>query len=174
MPSFAQFAGDPDVAPARVLACQPQHEFAQLAADRRSAGTPMRIGPVVRNEPAMPAQERFRPHHECLPRTARQHPTERREQQPVARLEARPVRLPTQDRQRVARHEDLQLFRALAAPEQHDQLEQPADDDVHERQAQGRPPQDGLPTLPRHQQGASHSDRRDADRVCAPHLCHER
>ena len=52
----------------------------------------------------------------------------------------------------MAQHKDLQLFRALAAPEQHDQLEQPADDDVHERRAQGRPPQDGLATLPRHQQ----------------------
>jgi hypothetical protein len=65
----------------------------------------------------MPAQERFRPHAEGMPRAARQHPTERREQQPVAGLEPRPASMPAQHRQLVTQHKDLQLLRALAAPE---------------------------------------------------------
>ena len=76
---LAQLADDSDVTPAGVLAGQPQHEFAHLAVDRRPAGTPVRIRPMSGHEPPMPAQERFRPYQECLPRAARQHPTERRE-----------------------------------------------------------------------------------------------
>ncbi len=138
---------------------------------RSTAGRDAGADTSNEHEPPMPARERFRPHHECLPRTARQHPTERREQQPVAGLKPRPFRLPAQDQQLMTQHEDLQFLRALAAPEQNDQLEQPADDDVHERQAQGRPPQDGLPTLPRHQQSPSHNDRRGRrPSFCSPRV----
>ena len=54
----------------------------------------------------------------------------------------------------MTQHEDLELLRALAAREQHNQLKQPADDHVNDRHDQERPPQDGLPTLPRPQQAA--------------------
>jgi hypothetical protein len=43
----------------------------------------------------------------------------------------------------VAQHQDLQLLGALPAPEQHHQLEKTAGEDVHQRQDQGRPPEDG-------------------------------
>jgi hypothetical protein len=45
-------------------------------------------------------------------------------------------------------HEDLKLLRALAACEQHDQLEQAAGKDVHQRHDQEQPPEDGTATLP--------------------------
>jgi hypothetical protein len=122
-PELAQLADDPDVTPAGVLARQPQDQLAHLAVDRRPAGTPVRVGPVVGDEPSMPAQKRLRPHQERPPRATRQHPAERRENQPVPRRELRPPRLPPQNRQLVTQHEDLQFLRALAAPEQHDQLE---------------------------------------------------
>jgi hypothetical protein len=48
------------------------------------------------------------------------------------RLESRPVDLPAKDRQLVAEHEDLQLLRSVAAPNEHDQLEQPAGHDVQD------------------------------------------
>jgi hypothetical protein len=41
-PELAQLADDPDVAPASVLARQPQDQLAHLAVDRRSARTPVR------------------------------------------------------------------------------------------------------------------------------------
>jgi hypothetical protein len=75
------------------------------------------------DEPPMPAQQRFWPHQERLPRAARQHPAERRQEQPIARRELRPPHLPPQNRQLMPQHQDLQLLRAIAAPEQHQQRE---------------------------------------------------
>jgi hypothetical protein len=52
-----QFAGDPLVAPARILAREPDHQLPDLAANRRPpAATAVR--PAVGGEPAVPAQER--------------------------------------------------------------------------------------------------------------------
>jgi hypothetical protein len=42
----------------------------------------------------------------------------------------------------VPQHEDLELLRALSAPEQHDQLEQTAGNGVHHRHGQEQPPED--------------------------------
>jgi hypothetical protein len=38
--------------------------------------------------------------------------------------------LPAQNRQLVAEHQDLELLPTVAAGDEHDQLQQPADDDV--------------------------------------------
>jgi hypothetical protein len=75
------------------------------------------------DQPPMPAQERLRPHQERLPGATRQHPAERSQEKPVTRGELRPLHLPPHDRELVPQNQDLQLLRALAAPEQHDQLE---------------------------------------------------
>ncbi len=45
-------------------------------------------------------------------------------------LEPRLADLPAEDRQLVAEHEDLELLRLIAARDEHDQVEQPADEDV--------------------------------------------
>lgn len=71
------------------------------------------------------------------------------------RLEPRPAHLPAQDRQLLTKDRDLQLLRALAAREEHDESEQPAGDDVDNRHDQERPPQDGLATLPPRPQTAA-------------------
>jgi hypothetical protein len=55
----------------------------------------------------MPAQERLRPHQESVPRAARQHPAQRRQQQSVVRLESRLPGLSAKDRQLVAEHKNL-------------------------------------------------------------------
>jgi hypothetical protein len=49
--------------------------------------------------------------------------------QPVVRLEPRPDLAP-RNRQLVAEHENLQLLRSVAAADEHDELQQTADDDV--------------------------------------------
>jgi hypothetical protein len=46
-------------------------------------------------------------------------------------LESRLPGLPAKDRQLVAEHEDLQLLGSVAASDEHDQLQQAADNDVH-------------------------------------------
>jgi hypothetical protein len=48
---------------------------------------------------------------------------QRCQQEPVTRREPRSPDVPPQDRQLVPQHEELELLRALAACEQHDQLE---------------------------------------------------
>ena len=78
----------------------------------------------------MPRQERFWPDRERSPRAARKHPAERRQQDTVVRLEVRTADLAAKDRQLVAEYEDLEFLRSILAAEQHDQLQQAADDDV--------------------------------------------
>ena len=81
-------------------------------------------------EPAMPRQERFWPDRERSPRAARKHPAERRQQDTVVRLEVRTADLAAKNRQLVAEYENLEFLRSILAAEQHDQLQQAADDDV--------------------------------------------
>jgi hypothetical protein len=82
-------------------------------------------------------------HQESVPRAARQHPAERSQQHSVVRLESRLPSLPAEDRQLVAEHENLQFLRSVAASDEHDQLQQPADDDVQGWRKHRRPPADG-------------------------------
>jgi hypothetical protein len=46
------------------------------------------------------------------------------------RLEARPADLLAKDRQLVPENQNLQLLRPITPSEEHDQLQQPANDDV--------------------------------------------
>jgi hypothetical protein len=62
----------------------------------------------------MPAQQRLRLNHERLPASSRQDPAQRRERQPVMRLESRLTGLPAEDRQLVPEHENLELRRPNA------------------------------------------------------------
>jgi hypothetical protein len=78
----------------------------------------------------MPEQERLRSHGERVPGAARKDPAECRQQDSVVRLEPGPLDLATKDRQLVAKHENLQFLGAVAAADEHDQLEHTADGDV--------------------------------------------
>jgi hypothetical protein len=78
----------------------------------------------------MPAKQRLRLHRERIPGAARQHPAERRQQQSVVRLESRPTCLPTKNGELMAEHENLQLLRPIASSDEHDQLQQAANDDI--------------------------------------------
>src|SRR6266545_5928184 len=93
-PELAQLADDPNIAPVAVLAREPQDELAHLPAQRRSPRPPVRIGPVTRDDPSVPAQQRLRCNGKRLPRPTRQHPTQRRQYQPVACGQLRPPRIP--------------------------------------------------------------------------------
>jgi hypothetical protein len=86
--------------------------------------------PAASDKPAMPGQKRLGPHRECSPGVAWKHPAQRRQQDPVVRLEAWPPDLAAKNRQLVAKDENLQLLRAIPAAEEHEQLERAADDDV--------------------------------------------
>jgi hypothetical protein len=129
-PQLAQLADDPHVAPAAVLARQPQDQRAQLTTARRPSPTAVRIRPATSHQPAMPAQQRLRMHQESAPAAPRNHPAQRRKQQPVLRLEPRLADLTAKNRQLVPEHENLELLHPVTPTEEHDQLQQPAHDDV--------------------------------------------
>jgi hypothetical protein len=74
----------------------------------------------------VPAQQRLRPHRELVPAAARHDPAERRYDEPVARLEPGLTHLPTEDRQLVPQHENLELLRTIPANEQQQKRQQPA------------------------------------------------
>jgi hypothetical protein len=78
----------------------------------------------------MRAQERVWPYQKGVPAPPRQRPAQRRKQHPVLRPEPRLTDLPAKDRQLVPEHKNLQLLRTITAPDENDQLQQPADDDV--------------------------------------------
>jgi hypothetical protein len=67
-------AGDPLIAPARVLSSEAKDEFADLAADRRTSGL-TGVRPASSNETAVPARQRRRRHQKRLPRRAWRQPT---------------------------------------------------------------------------------------------------
>jgi hypothetical protein len=125
-----QLAHDPKVTPAWVLAGQAEDQLPHLTPDRRPPWAPVRIGPAARDHPTVPTQQRLRPHREGVPAAPRQQPAQRRKQQPIVRLEARPADLPPKNRQLMPEHENLQFLRPVTPGEGHDQLQQPADDDV--------------------------------------------
>jgi hypothetical protein len=127
---LAQFADDAQVAPTRILAGEPQDQLAHLTADRRPTRGAMRIGPAPSDQPAMPGQERLRLHEEGVPGAARQNTAARRQEQAVVRPQPRPRDLTAKDRQLMAEHENLELLGSVSAADEHDQLEQPADNDV--------------------------------------------
>ena len=105
-------------------------------------------------------------------RVAGQNSAERRQKQPVARRERRPRSLPAQNREFVPQHDDLQVLRGIPTREQHEQLQQAANDEIHERHQRDLQGQ-GSPTLP-----SSCRPFRDhsggPDRVCAPHAPRDR
>jgi hypothetical protein len=80
----------------------------------------------------MPGQQRLRPHREGVPGAARQHPAACRQQQPVVWLKPWPVELAAKNREFMAEHENLQLLGSVTAGDEHDQLQQAADDDVED------------------------------------------
>jgi hypothetical protein len=81
------------------------------------------------------------------------------------RLKPRLTDLPAEDRQLVAKHENLELLPTIAAGEEHDQLQQPANEDVERRHKQRRPPAERGHRRYRDQLGL----RASPARVLAPH-----
>jgi hypothetical protein len=72
----AELACDPLVAPPRVLASEPQHQLADLAADRWAAD-PAGIRPPLRDQLTMPTKQRRRGDGKRAPARSRQQPAGR-------------------------------------------------------------------------------------------------
>ena len=118
---LAQLASDPHIAPARVLAREPQDELAHLMADRRAPWAAVRVRPPASHKPAMPEQVSGLTRNAC--------PLRRGSARPSAVSSSRSCNSnrgwPTCRRridQLVPEHENLQLLRPLTTPNEHDQL----------------------------------------------------
>jgi hypothetical protein len=88
----------------------------------------MRIRPAPSEQPAMPVQQHLWLHQERAPRAARQHPAERQQQSVVCSNRGRPAcrrRIDSSCRSTKISNS----FRAITAGDEHDLLEQAADDD---------------------------------------------
>src|SRR5664279_3254028 len=125
------------LAPARVLAGEAEDEGTELGIDRRPAKAARpAVGPLPAYELAVPAEEGCRGDEEGDPSITRDHPTRRREQDPVDRPELGWARGPLQHPELMAEDEDLEVLRVLVALTEisdADEANESPDDKVEER-----------------------------------------
>jgi hypothetical protein len=115
---LGQLATDPPVAPARILAREPQHQLLDLRRQRRSSAQASRLPPCPAHERPMPSQQRARSHQKRGARGTWQVAGCRREQRPISRPELRTLNLAPQNVQLMAKHHQLDVLdiQATAAP----------------------------------------------------------
>ena len=128
-----QLTDDPLVAPARVLSGEPDDELLDFASDRRTSDPTARIRPTARHQPLVPTQQRPRTHQEHRPGPARQRTAQRRKQYSISLPKLQRLGLSPQDRELMPQHHDLEFLRTRRPAAQHDQREQSARNQIHER-----------------------------------------
>jgi hypothetical protein len=136
-PELSQFALDPDTSPDSVLTCQPNDEFDQLGAHRRSARTTLLPppAPLVCSRLPVPSEQAVGGDQESAPPVAREQSAEYSEDRPIGRPIANPgVELAFENPHLVTEHHDLDVLVRLRAPGQHDEAEDPTHADVDERE----------------------------------------
>jgi hypothetical protein len=144
-PSFQQLAGDPRVAPARVLARQAQDELAYTTLDGRTAWSPPWLRPLPAHELAVPAQQRLRRHDQAIPAPPRQHSDERRQEGTVRRSERGTRLLPREYQQLMPQHEQFDVFCELAATASDKRPQESREREIGEREE--HPPMLPEPTI---------------------------
>jgi hypothetical protein len=102
----------------------------------------------------------------CVREVPRQHPAQRRKQQPVVRLELRPADLPAKNRQLMPEHESLELLRSVTPSEEHHRSNSRQARTYSSDTSKGDLQQPGPPTLPRDQPPR----RLTRPRFCTPRL----
>ena len=108
-----EFAVDPSVAPCRVLGRETHDQSAQLDSGWWSARTSSgRLGPVPGDALAVPAQQGFGCHDPALAQSAGECRGDRPEKRPVVVVDGWPVDLAAKYLELVAKHDDLEVFRA--------------------------------------------------------------
>jgi len=112
-----EFTDDPLVAPARVLAREPQHELTNLLRDRGSTGPPSRRRPSPPHKLAMPPQQRVRTDEE-RPARPPQQLAGRSKEDAVTLIQPRTGDLAAQHSQFVAEQHDLELLELARAQTQ--------------------------------------------------------
>jgi hypothetical protein len=119
-----ELAGDALVAPACVLAREPQHRVARFAVDRRPPWPHARVCPPPPHELAVPAQQGLRRDEQAMAAPGREQAACGGEEGAVTRSQPRALDLAAQDIQLMAQNQQLDVLalRGAAAPSQ--QLQQ--------------------------------------------------
>jgi len=118
----------PAVSPGRVLPRQPQHQIADLLADRRAA-RPARVGPLAGEQTAVPSQQRPWRNQPAAPQRGGQQPGHGRQDRAVGPVQVRPGHLAAEHHHLMSQHHDPRVLGRLAAPQQ----DQPAKDPDHDQ-----------------------------------------
>jgi uncharacterized protein YdhG (YjbR/CyaY superfamily) len=139
------------VAPARVLARQPQHELPNLTRQPRPSAPASGLPPLPTHQRPMPAQKRSWCHQKQIPRRARQVARCGCQQRPINRAELRPRDLPTQDLELVAQHQQLDVFHMQPATAANERTEQSPHSEVDEGEGHAGDPPSLRPIERRHQ-----------------------
>src|SRR6266542_6307132 len=122
--------------PVWILACEAHDQGAQRRLERRPTGSPVLIRPAARDQLTVPAQQRLRLDREARPGDPRHRATQRCQQRPVSPRQLRLPSLPTEHREFMAQHQDLDLLRATRLRQQPDEREQVPYAEIRERPEQ--------------------------------------
>ncbi len=127
-----ELAVDPPVSPQRILPRQADDKAGDArACPRASWPAPLARVVLPRRQPAVPGQQRRGRHEEDLgPAPARYKPRQRGKPGPVSRLIPHPAGVPPQYRVLMPEHQQLSIFRPVAAEHQDGQAEYPAREQV--------------------------------------------
>jgi hypothetical protein len=110
-----QLANDPRVAPTWVLPRKAQHKLSHPTVGRRTARSPPRLRPLATHKLSVPAQQRLRRHHQSVAPAGREQSGERRKQRAIGWPHRGSSLLPSEHRQLMVQHEQLNVFGELAA-----------------------------------------------------------
>ena len=125
-----ELARDALVAPAAVLARESEDQLADLSADRRSPRARCWVGPALRHELAMPADERVGRDDGRTPALAREEPARGGQERAVGGPKRGPRDLAPQDGELMTENDDLELLELLGAAGERDELKQASQGDV--------------------------------------------
>lgn len=140
MPEPLQLALDPDHSPSRVVSRDPHNQVNELGIERRATFLTVVERPLPPHELSVPTQDRRRGDHEPRPAFAVDQSSQRGDQHPVPATKARSRVRPLQDRELVAKDQDLRLAFAdvrVGSDAKHSSKDEVAEGENHARMIQG-------------------------------------
>ncbi len=154
---LAQLATDSPMAPARILAREPQHQLPHLSRQLRPTTPSRRLPPLPANERLMPTQQSPRRHQTRAARRARQVPRCRRQQRPIRHPDVRPHDLPAQDLKLVTQHQQLDVLHLQTTATTNKRPEKGPHGEVKKREGHATNPPNPAPTSDDSNIGALHA-----------------
>src|SRR5262245_46205088 len=120
------------MAPARMLAREPQHQLPRLSRQRRSTTPAGRLPPVAAHERPMPPKQRPRCHRQHAERRPRQVRGQGRQQGSISCADLRPRHLAAENLELVPQHQQLDVFHMQSAAATNQCTEQSPKSEVNE------------------------------------------